>query len=218
MPNGQLCQIVPAMSQFHLVNMSRHVMSNCIVSVCCSISHFQQRTARPQRARSFLYWLLQMVSCQLSSGYEGVVRLFTILLSRPPNFSYGVCFMVCYVFTCKDCSPTKTESWIPKQASEFLRSLSLSIFLSLTLPPSGFSHMAITVLANLTAETLKAEGRLNVNSGEGDPVYFGLYEKILPYFDNNWENLTSMPRRAKNTWHQTLQKALAKETGLFRVG
>ncbi|KHJ76248.1 hypothetical protein OESDEN_24132, partial [Oesophagostomum dentatum] len=33
----------------------------------------------------------------------------------------------------------------------------------------------------------------------------------------NWENLTSMPRRVKNTWHTTLQKTLIKDTELFKV-
>ncbi|KJH47899.1 hydroxyacylglutathione hydrolase [Dictyocaulus viviparus] len=106
---------------------------------------------------------------------------------------YGLSFMVCYVFHCKDCSPTGIETWIAKQAN--------------------FSHMCVTVLANLTAEKLKKEGYQKT----GEHVYFNLQDTIIPYFDANWENLTSMPRRIKNTWHTTLQKTLIKDVELFKV-
>ncbi|KAL6736077.1 hypothetical protein Aduo_006467 [Ancylostoma duodenale] len=106
---------------------------------------------------------------------------------------YGLSFMVCYVFHCKDCSPTAMETWVAKQAN--------------------FSHMCVTVLANLTAEKLKQDGFQKT----GEHVYFNLQETIIPYFDANWENLTSMPRRVKNTWHTTLQKTLIKDTELFKV-
>ncbi|RCN32548.1 metallo-beta-lactamase domain protein [Ancylostoma caninum] len=107
--------------------------------------------------------------------------------------SYGLSFMVCYVFHCKDCSPTAMETWVAKQAN--------------------FSHMCVTVLANLTAEKLKQDGFQKT----GEHVYFNLQDTIIPYFDANWENLTSMPRRVKNTWHTTLQKTLIKDTELFKV-
>ncbi|WKX94959.1 hypothetical protein Q1695_011870 [Nippostrongylus brasiliensis] len=106
---------------------------------------------------------------------------------------YGLSFMVCYTFYCKDCSPTSMETWVAKQAN--------------------FSHMCVTVLANLTAERLKKDE--NVKPGEH--VYFNLQKTIIPYFDANWENLTSMPRRVKNTWHMTLQKTLIKDVELFKV-
>ncbi|KIH48809.1 hypothetical protein ANCDUO_21118 [Ancylostoma duodenale] len=85
------------------------------------------------------------------------------------------------------------ETWVAKQAN--------------------FSHMCVTVLANLTAEKLKQDGFQKT----GEHVYFNLQETIIPYFDANWENLTSMPRRVKNTWHTTLQKTLIKDTELFKV-
>ncbi|EPB74987.1 hypothetical protein ANCCEY_05906 [Ancylostoma ceylanicum] len=61
---------------------------------------------------------------------------------------YGLSFMVCYVFHCKDCSPTSMETWVAKQAN--------------------FSHMCVTVLANLTAEKLKQDGFQKT----GEHVYF----------------------------------------------
>ncbi|KAJ1371970.1 hypothetical protein KIN20_034018 [Parelaphostrongylus tenuis] len=85
---------------------------------------------------------------------------------------YGLSFMVCYVFHCKDCSPTGIETWVAKQA----RSDRISFHFS-----------------------------------------FSLHNTIIPYFDANWENLTSMPRRIKNTWHTTLQKTLIKDIELFKV-
>nr|CDJ88057.1 SPla RYanodine receptor SPRY and Beta-lactamase domain containing protein [Haemonchus contortus] len=106
---------------------------------------------------------------------------------------YGLSFMVCYVFHCKDCSPTSVETWVAKQAN--------------------FSHMCVTVLANLTAEKLKKDGFQKT----GEHIYFNLQNTIIPYFDANWENLTSMPRRVKNTWHTTLQKTLIKDVELFKV-
>jgi len=47
--------------------------------------------------------------------------------------------------------------------------------------------------------------------------YFHLEKEIVSYFEENWESLTNIPRRVKNSWHQTLQKTLAKETELFAI-
>ncbi|VDN05610.1 unnamed protein product [Thelazia callipaeda] len=113
-----------------------------------------------------------------------------------PDF-YGLPFMVCYVFNCADCSPTNQETWTPKQAN--------------------FAHMCVTVLANLTynARTKKAGPKDDSNTMEQELVFLNLENEIIPYFNAQWENLTSMSRRVKNTWHQTLQKSLTKEAELF---
>ncbi|CAJ0931771.1 unnamed protein product, partial [Mesorhabditis belari] len=107
---------------------------------------------------------------------------------------YGLSFMVCYVFNCESCSPTKIESWTPKQAN--------------------FIHMLVTVLANLTCERMKEIGKETAKALEKH-IFFNLEDDIIPYFEKNWENLTSMPRRVKTTWHQTLQSTLAKQGDLF---
>jgi Set1/Ash2 histone methyltransferase complex subunit ASH2 len=70
--------------------------------------------------------------------------------------------------------------------------------------------MCVTALANLHWKRVAATGE-NRSSQQ-----FTLNDDIVPYFTENWENLTSMPRRVKSTWHQTLQKTLIKETELFR--
>ncbi|CAI4228541.1 unnamed protein product [Auanema sp. JU1783] len=110
---------------------------------------------------------------------------------------YGLSFMVCYSFSCKNCSNTRIETWVAKQAN--------------------FVHMCVTVLANLTADRLRKEGRLEGITANYETHFFSLHEDIIPYFDANWENLTSMGRRVKTTWHATLQKTLAKEPELFQT-
>lgn len=50
---------------------------------------------------------------------------------------------------------------------------------------------------------------------QGPKKFFKMDNEILPFFELNWENLTSQPRRVKNTWHQTLNKTLSKEIELF---
>ncbi|PAV70138.1 hypothetical protein WR25_24066 [Diploscapter pachys] len=74
--------------------------------------------------------------------------------------------------------------------------------------------MCVTVLANLTAERQKESGILGYTDNR--MIYFNLQDEIIPYFDTNWEHLTNMPRRTKNTWHSTVQKTLAKESDLFK--
>ncbi|VDD91755.1 unnamed protein product [Enterobius vermicularis] len=113
------------------------------------------------------------------------------------RFNYGLPFMVCYVFNCSECSSTKKESWTAKQAN--------------------FAHMCVTVLANLTfGELQRRAGTGNVpNDPLSAPIYFNFEKEIIPFFNSQWENLTSMTRRVKNTWHQTLLKTLAKENELF---
>jgi hypothetical protein len=73
-----------------------------------------------------------------------------------------------------------------------------------------FTHMCITALANL------AWRRTNESKAK-ESAYFDVDADIIPYFQVNWENLTSMPRRVKTTWHHTLHKTLAKEVELFAV-
>lgn len=52
---------------------------------------------------------------------------------------------------------------------------------------------------------------------EGAPKFFKLETEIIPFFDENWESLTPLPRRVKTTWHATIAKTLGKETELFIV-
>lgn len=81
--------------------------------------------------------------------------------------------------------------------------------------------MCIMALSNMTFNHFKSlcENDSNypdINSAcQQGLKFFSLENEIVPFFESNWENLTSMPRRVKNTWHQTLQKTLTKETEIF---
>lgn len=88
--------------------------------------------------------------------------------------------------------------------------------------------MCIMALANMTynfySQKVQKENSIdeinfNDNVEEaivlGPKVYFKINEEILPFFETNWENLTSQQRRVKNSWHQTINKTLFKDTELF---
>lgn len=64
--------------------------------------------------------------------------------------------------------------------------------------------MCVTVLANLTYNAR----RRKVDSGESDAeeceselIFLSLENEIIPYFNAQWENLTSMSRRYGNQGH-----------------
>ncbi|KAI6239762.1 Set1/Ash2 histone methyltransferase complex subunit ASH2 [Aphelenchoides fujianensis] len=114
---------------------------------------------------------------------------------------YGLPFMVCYVFMCRDCAPDKKESWSAKQ--------------------TNFSHMCIMALANMVVNHFKKENPeaeaadLAELITKAEPKFFHLNDEIIPFFDENWESLTPLARRVKNTWHATIAKTLVKESELF---
>ena len=115
-------------------------------------------------------------------------------------FSYGLPFMVCYVFRCQDCTQDRKEVWSLKQ--------------------TNFAHMCVMALANMTYDYFasKPEYKDNVaDASRANLKYFHLEKDIVPYFEENWEQLTNIARRVKNSWHQTLHKTLTKESELFSV-
>lgn len=95
-------------------------------------------------------------------------------------------FMTNYQYSCKMCSPNSLETFNRKQA--------------------GFPQICCTAVANLMCQA-RARGE--------NKVSFCKEKEIIPYIDKQWENLTTMPRRVKLTWHTTIAKTLSKETGLF---
>lgn len=58
--------------------------------------------------------------------------------------------------------------------------------------------MCVTVLANLTfGELQRRAGTGNVpNDPLSAPIYFNFEKEIIPFFNSQWENLTSMTRRS----------------------
>uniref|UniRef100_A0AC34QCP0 B30.2/SPRY domain-containing protein n=1 Tax=Panagrolaimus sp. JU765 TaxID=591449 RepID=A0AC34QCP0_9BILA len=113
---------------------------------------------------------------------------------------YGLPFMVCYVFKCKDCSPDSKETWTTKQ--------------------TNFSHMCVMAMANMVYRHFEEQvtNKQDVNAASMEQLkYFHFENDIVKFFDENWECLSSTPKRKNNTWHQTLLKTLMKETDLFAM-
>ncbi|EGT41366.1 hypothetical protein CAEBREN_04175 [Caenorhabditis brenneri] len=106
--------------------------------------------------------------------------------------SYGVPFMICYSFTCKQCRHS-AEEWKAKKAD--------------------LTHMCVTVFATLTAEKLKSEGKLSPEIVPDDFTYLSLKEIVVPYMNNNWDLLTMI--KQKKDWDQNLASALLKEKNVF---
>ncbi|CAD5214371.1 unnamed protein product [Bursaphelenchus xylophilus] len=112
---------------------------------------------------------------------------------------YGLPFMVCYVFYCGDCASDKQESWTAKQCN--------------------FSHMCLMALANMIVNKVKDTHGEDADLADiiknSDPIYFDVDKEIIPFFEENWESLSPLPRRVKNTWHATIVKTLSQCTDLF---
>ncbi|VDK43076.1 unnamed protein product [Anisakis simplex] len=104
---------------------------------------------------------------------------------------YGLSFMVCYVFNCAECSPSKKETWTPKQAN--------------------FAHMCVTVLANLTYQAIKKKADQEGAAVTGtlhEPVFCSLEEEIIPV-KNTWHQ-TLLKTLSKET---ELFEATSTENG-----
>ncbi|KAH9643237.1 hypothetical protein HF086_012899 [Spodoptera exigua] len=91
-------------------------------------------------------------------------------------------FMTNYLFICKNCSPTGLETFKKNQAP--------------------FPQMCLTAIANLRQETVK-EGT--------NRLLFSKDREIIPYIDQYWEAMTTMPRRVTQSWYATVQRALIKD-------
>jgi Set1/Ash2 histone methyltransferase complex subunit ASH2 len=94
-------------------------------------------------------------------------------------------FMTCYTFWCRDCGADSVEAFSRRQ--------------------TNFSQMCETAIANLMVGA----------EDDGNRVSFSKDREIIPFIDANWEVLTTMPRRIKHTWHQTVVKTMTKETDTF---
>ncbi|XP_045765530.1 set1/Ash2 histone methyltransferase complex subunit ASH2 isoform X1 [Maniola jurtina] len=91
-------------------------------------------------------------------------------------------FMTNYLFICKNCSPTGLETFKKNQAP--------------------FPQMCLTAIANLKQESSKEGSNRNMFSKDRD---------IIPYIDQYWEAMTTMPRRVTQSWYATVQRALIKD-------
>lgn len=55
--------------------------------------------------------------------------------------------------------------------------------------------MCVTVLANLTYNVIKDKEDAIRDGVLVNPIFFNIESEIIPYFNAQWENLTSMTRR-----------------------
>ncbi|KAL4706785.1 hypothetical protein ACJJTC_018166 [Scirpophaga incertulas] len=91
-------------------------------------------------------------------------------------------FMTNYLFICKNCSPTGLETFKKNQAP--------------------FPQMCLTAIANLRQDSVK-DGT--------NRMIFSKDREIIPYIDQYWEAMTTMPRRVTQSWYATVQRALFKD-------
>ena len=95
-------------------------------------------------------------------------------------------FSMNYIFVCKNCNITKLESYRRTQAS--------------------IPQMCITALANLIQASIKEDKK---------KIMFNKDKEILPFIDNYWESMTTLPRKTTLTWFTTIHKNLASNTTIF---
>ncbi|XP_017486461.1 PREDICTED: set1/Ash2 histone methyltransferase complex subunit ASH2 isoform X3 [Rhagoletis zephyria] len=91
-------------------------------------------------------------------------------------------FITNYVFVCKNCSQSGLEVFRKSQA---------------TIP-----QMCITAIANMQQNALK-EGKTK--------FLFSKDKEIIPYIEQYWEAMTTMPRRVTQSWYSTVQRSLVKD-------
>ncbi|CAD7084297.1 unnamed protein product [Hermetia illucens] len=91
-------------------------------------------------------------------------------------------FITNYVFICKNCSPSGLESFRKSQAS--------------------IPQMCVTAIANMQQSAAK-EGRTK--------LLFSKDKELIPYVEQYWEAMTTMPRRVTQSWYATVQRALVKD-------
>ncbi|XP_055677181.1 set1/Ash2 histone methyltransferase complex subunit ASH2 isoform X1 [Lutzomyia longipalpis] len=95
-------------------------------------------------------------------------------------------FLTNYTFVCKNCSTTGLETFKKSQAS---------------LP-----QMCLTAIANMQQASVK----------DGNVRYsFSKDKEIIPFIDQYWEAMTTMPRRLTQSWYATVQRALVKDIGVL---
>ncbi|XP_077861876.1 set1/Ash2 histone methyltransferase complex subunit ASH2-like [Saccoglossus kowalevskii] len=95
-------------------------------------------------------------------------------------------FTTNYVFYCRLCSVSRAETFSKKQAS--------------------FSQMCQTAIANLMVKH---------QHDKVPRTMFSKDKEIIPFLERNWEVLTTMPRRIKQTWHTTIYKTVIKDSDIF---
>ncbi|XP_018790989.1 PREDICTED: set1/Ash2 histone methyltransferase complex subunit ASH2 isoform X3 [Bactrocera latifrons] len=95
-------------------------------------------------------------------------------------------FISNYMFVCKNCSQSGLEIFRKSQA---------------TIP-----QMCVTAIANMQQNALK-DGK--------SKFLFSKDKEIIPYIEQYWEAMTTMPRRVTQSWYSTVQRSLVKEVNIL---
>ena len=95
-------------------------------------------------------------------------------------------FSMNYIFVCKNCNVSKLESYRRTQA---------------TIP-----QMCVTALANLIQANTKEDKK---------KILFHKDKEILPFIDNYWESMTTLPRRTTLSWFTTIQHIYHAKVNIF---
>lgn len=121
-------------------------------------------------------------------------------------------FATNYIFFCKNCSPTGLESFRKCQASKPTfnhQSNNEIVHLQLFIVNNdndfdfvlnklrfekftAISQMCVTAIANLQQQAQK-KGKLK--------YLFDKDEEVIPYMEQYWESMTTMPRRVTQSWY-----------------
>ncbi|KAH8265089.1 hypothetical protein KR044_003516 [Drosophila immigrans] len=114
-------------------------------------------------------------------------------------------FITNYIFVCKNCSGAGHESFRKSQASKFRR-----IYLNAAESKidvdrpfvSAISQMCQCAIANMQQAALRERNR---------QIQFSKDKEIIPYIEQYWEAMTTMPRRLTQSWYSTVHRSLVKD-------
>lgn len=101
-------------------------------------------------------------------------------------------FATNYTFFCKNCSPTGLESFRKNLACKLLSEFHSSRCDIRFVRFAAISQMCVTAIANLQQAAQK----------KGKTKYlFNKDDDIIPFMDQYWEAMTTMPRRVTQSWY-----------------
>lgn len=157
----------------------------------------------------------------MSSGKERNLNAIELLCATCSRWIHESCityqlgkgkllpFITNYIFVCKNCSATGLESFRKSQASKYgkEKAIALTIF-TLYNFLIAISQMCQCAIANMQQAALR-EGK--------NQIQFSKDKEIIPYIEQFWEAMTTMPRRLTQSWYSTVQRSLVKDVNTLFV-
>ncbi|KAG1676274.1 Set1/Ash2 histone methyltransferase complex subunit ASH2 [Nymphon striatum] len=140
------------------------------------------------------------VSSEYVLHFSGDKRNFTSV-----ELQCLTCFKWFHDFCIKDCPALSSIKTVPFMTNYHFTCKSCSGTENeiIVLKQANFTQMCITAIANLMLQHQERERTM-----------FSKETEIIRYIEKNWECLTTMPRRVKQTWHATVLKNL-KDDAIF---